>query len=439
MSKNEKKLETQLSFPLTLENVRLAIVGLGYVGLPLAVEFSKKFSTVGFDVDEERINQLKNGFDRTNEVTSSALIDAKDLSLVSDIQRLVCANVFIITVPTPVDRNKRPDLSHLKNASKTVGQVITRGSVVIFESTVFPGATEEVCVPILEKVSGLKFNEEFFVGYSPERVNPGDQARTIPNIVKITSGSTPDAAEFINKLYERIIEAGTFLAQSIQIAEAAKVIENTQRDVNIALMNELAMLFDRMGIDTGEVLKAANTKWNFINFSPGLVGGHCIGVDPYYLTHKAKAVDYHPEIILAGRRINDNMSSYISSTLVKAILRKFGSIEKKRVLVLGLTFKENCPDIRNSKVFDVVKDLEGFGLGVDVYDPWVDVKVSGLSSGTKLCTKPKKETYDAILIAVAHSYFLQMGIKSIKSFGKSGAITYDLKHMFEKDECDLRL
>ena len=329
MSKNEKKLETQLSFPLTLENVRLAIVGLGYVGLPLAVEFSKKFPTIGFDVDEERINQLKNGFDRTKEVTSSALIDAKDLSLVSDIQRLVCANVFIITVPTPVDRNKRPDLSHLKNASKTVGQVITRGSVVIFESTVFPGATEEVCVPILEKVSGLKFNEEFFVGYSPERVNPGDQARTIPNIVKITSGSTPDAAEFINKLYERIIEAGTFLAQSIQIAEAAKVIENTQRDVNIALMNELAMLFDRMGIDTGEVLKAANTKWNFINFSPGLVGGHCIGVDPYYLTHKAKAVDYHPEIILAGRRINDNMSSYISSTLVKAILRKFGSIEKK--------------------------------------------------------------------------------------------------------------
>ena len=439
MSKNEKKLETQLSFPLTLENVRLAIVGLGYVGLPLAVEFSKKFSTVGFDVDEERINQLKNGFDRTKEVTSSALIDAKDLSLVSDIQRLVCANVFIITVPTPVDRNKRPDLSHLKNASKTVGQVITRGSVVIFESTVFPGATEEVCVPILEKVSGLKFNEEFFVGYSPERVNPGDQARTIPKIVKITSGSTPDAAEFINKLYERIIEAGTFLAQSIQIAEAAKVIENTQRDVNIALMNELAMLFDRMGIDTGEVLKAAKTKWNFIDFSPGLVGGHCIGVDPYYLTHKARALDYHPEIILAGRRINDNMSAFVSSTLVKAILRKFGSVDEKRILILGLTFKENCPDIRNSKVFNVIEDLEGFGLSVDVFDPWVRAEVSQLPSGINLCVKPEKDTYDAIIISVAHTHFLQMGIKSIKSLGKSDAIIYDLKHVFGKDDCDLRL
>ena len=388
MSKNEKKLETQLSFPLTLENVRLAIVGLGYVGLPLAVEFSKKFSTVGFDVDEERINQLKNGFDRTKEVTSSALIDAKNLSLVSDIQRLVCANVFIITVPTPVDRNKRPDLSHLKNASKTVGQVITRGSVVIFESTVFPGATEEVCVPILEKVSGLKFNEEFFVGYSPERVNPGDQARTIPNIVKITSGSTPDAAEFINKLYERIIEAGTFLAQSIQIAEAAKVIENTQRDVNIAMMNELAMLFDRIVIDKGEVLKAANTKWNFINFSPGLVGGHCI----------ARSLLFNSQSQSCGLSSRDNScrtSNKRQHELIHIFDTRKGDFEKvrlnrKRVLVLGLTFKENCPDIRNSKVFDVVKDLEGFGLGVDVYDPWVDVKVSGLSSAQSYVRSPKR-------------------------------------------------
>ena len=303
----------------------------------------------------------------------------------------------------------------------------------------FPGATEEVCVPILEEVSGLKFNEEFFVGYSPERVNPGDRANTIPNIVKITSGSTPDTAEFVDKLYGCIIDAGTFLAQSIQVAEAAKVIENTQRDVNIALMNELAMLFDRMGIDTGEVLKAANTKWNFIDFSPGLVGGHCIGVDPYYLTHKAKALDYHPEMILAGRRINDNMSAYVSSTLVKAILRKFGSVDKKRVLILGLTFKENCPDIRNSRVFNVIEDLEGYGLSVDVFDPLVETEVSYLLSSTKLCKKPKKETYDAILISVAHSHFLRMGIKSIKSLGKSGAIIYDLKHLFTKEDCDLRL
>ena len=428
-----------MSFDLSLDNAKLAVVGLGYVGLPLAVEFARRYATIGFDIDGSRIDELRTGHDRTKEVSETALEASAKLELTNDNHRLTSANVFVITVPTPIDRNKRPDLGHLIAASQTVGRAIKPRSVIIYESTVYPGATEEECVPILEAVSGLKFNTDFVVGYSPERVNPGDRTNNITSIVKVTSGSTPEAAEFVDKLYGSIVTAGTFKANSIRVAEAAKAIENTQRDVNIALMNELAILFDRMGIDTEEVLNAAKTKWNFIGFTPGLVGGHCIGVDPYYLTHKAREFDYHPEMILAGRRINDSMSSHVASTLVKAVLQRSGTIRGKRVLIMGLTFKENCPDTRNSKVFDVVAELLSYGLMVDVYDPWV-TEPDGLNEDViKLDATPETAKYDAIVITVGHKLFQDMGIDKIKSFGVEGVITYDLKHLFSKDQCDLRL
>ena len=395
--------------------------------------------TIGFDIDGSRIDELRTGHDRTKEVSETALKASAKLELTNDHHRLTPANVFVITVPTPIDQNKRPDLGHLIAASQTVGRAIKHGSVIIYESTVYPGATEEECVPILEAVSGLEFNTDFVVGYSPERINPGDRTNNITSIVKVTSGSTPEVAEFVDKLYGSIVTAGTFKASSIRVAEAAKAIENTQRDVNIALMNELAILFDRMGIDTEEVLNAAKTKWNFIGFTPGLVGGHCIGVDPYYLTHKAREFDYHPEIILAGRRINDSMSSHVASTLVKAVLQRSGTIRGKRVLVMGLTFKENCPDTRNSKVFDVVAELLSYGLIVDVYDPWVTESGCSNEDFKILDAMPSKGAYEAIVITIRHKVFKNMGIDKIKSFGVEGAIVYDLKYLFPKDHSDLRL
>lgn len=428
-----------MSFDFSLDNAKLAVVGLGYVGLPLAVEFAKKYATVGFDIDGSRIDELRTGHDRTKEVSETALLASAKLELTNDNHRLKSANVFVITVPTPIDQSKRPDLGHLIAASQTVGRAIKKGSVIIYESTVYPGATEEQCVPILEAVSGLEFNTDFVVGYSPERINPGDPVNNITSIVKVTSGSTPEVAEFVDKLYGSIVTAGTFKANSIRVAEAAKAIENTQRDVNIALMNELAILFDRMGIDTEEVLNAAKTKWNFIGFTPGLVGGHCIGVDPYYLTHKAREFDYHPEIILAGRRINDSMSSHVASTLVKAVLQRSGTIRGKRVLIMGLTFKENCPDTRNSKVFDVVAELLSYGLIVDVYDPWVTESGGSNEDVIILDAMPRKGAYEAIVITVGHKIFKNMGIDKIKSFGVEEAIVYDLKYLFPKDQSDLRL
>ena len=428
-----------MSFGLLLEDVRLAIIGLGYVGLPLAVEFSKKYPTVGFDIDETRIAELNEGYDRTKEVSKDELRDAAGLEFTSDCKHLDAANVFVITVPTPIDQSKQPDLSHLIAASQMVGRSIARGAVIIYESTVYPGATEEECVPILETVSRLKFNVDFFVGYSPERINPGDQSNDITTIKKVTSGSMPEVGKFVNELYGSIITAGTFLVSSIRVAEAAKVIENIQRDVNIALMNELAILFDRMDIDTEEVLNAAKTKWNFIGFTPGLVGGHCIGVDPYYLTHKARVLNYHPEMILAGRRINDSMSSHVALTLVKAMLRRFGHVVGKHVLIMGLTFKENCPDTRNSKVFDVIDELNRFGLTVEVYDPWVNNTDPLGGRLAALVEEPTKGKYDAIIIAVAHREFRKLGIGHIRSFGVKDAITFDLKHLFPIMECNLRL
>jgi UDP-N-acetyl-D-glucosamine/UDP-N-acetyl-D-galactosamine dehydrogenase len=355
-----------------LKNARIAVIGLGYVGLPLAVEFGKKRAVIGFDINTARIAALKAGKDSTLEVSSEEFAEAKHLSFSSTMSELSVCNTYIVTVPTPIDEHKQPDLTPLIRASETIGQVLKRGDVVIYESTVYPGATEEDCVPILEKKSGLKFNVDFFAGYSPERINPGDKQHRLPNIRKVTSGSTPEAADFVNDLYSEIITAGTFKAESIRVAEAAKVIENTQRDLNIALINELAIIFNRMGIDTDAVLKAAGTKWNFLPFRPGLVGGHCIGVDPYYLTHKAQSIGYHPEVILAGRRLNDAMGPYVAGQIVKTMLKRGLTVKGARVLVLGLTFKENCPDLRNTKVVDVVRELEDYGIAVDVYDPWID-------------------------------------------------------------------
>lgn len=424
---------------MELENIKLAVIGLGYVGLPLAVEFGKNRRVVGFDINQPRIDALNKGHDVTMEVDDAELASASQLIFSTDPATLDDCNVYIVTVPTPIDEHKRPDLTPLIKASETIGKTLKRGDIVIYESTVYPGATEEDCVPVLEAVSGLGFNQDFFAGYSPERINPGDKQHRVTTITKVTSGSTPEIAELIDQLYGSIITAGTHKASSIRVAEAAKVIENTQRDLNIALVNELSMIFSRMGIDTEEVLQAAGTKWNFLPFRPGLVGGHCIGVDPYYLTHKAQAIGYHPEIILSGRRINDGMGSHVASELVKAMLHRRIQVNGARVLVLGLTFKENCPDLRNTRVVDVVKELQEYNISVDVHDPWINPAESEHEYGITPTAEPEQGAYDAIILAVGHHQFKALGADSIHGFGKPEHVLYDLKYTLPKDKVDLRL
>ncbi|HFE36939.1 MAG TPA: Vi polysaccharide biosynthesis UDP-N-acetylglucosamine C-6 dehydrogenase TviB [Gammaproteobacteria bacterium] len=424
---------------ITLDNTKIGILGLGYVGLPLAVEFGKKFDTIGFDIKAERVEELKSGQDSTLEVEPDELASATRLSYTADKKTLKDCNVYIVTVPTPIDKYKKPDLSPLIGASQLLGEVISKGDVIIYESTVYPGATEEDCVPILEQVSGLTFNEDFYVGYSPERINPGDKEHRVTTILKVTSGSTPEAAKYVDDLYQSIIVAGTHLASSIRVAEAAKVIENTQRDVNIALINELALIFNKMGIDTLEVLQAAGTKWNFLPFRPGLVGGHCIGVDPYYLTHKATEIGYHPEVILSGRRINDNMGGFIAGQVIKKMTKNRTQVVDSKILVMGLTFKENCPDLRNTRVTDIIECLESYHANVDVYDPWVNAEEAFDEYGVKIITEPAPGIYDAIILAVAHEQFVAMGADKLRTFGKPGAILYDVKALLPKDQVDGRL
>lgn len=424
---------------MQLADLRIAIIGLGYVGLPLAVEFGKKVSVVGFDIYQKRISELKNGQDHTLEVSPEELKQAAQLSYTSNLEDLKDCNFFIVTVPTPIDDYKQPDLTPLVKASTSIGKILKKGDIVVYESTVYPGATEEVCIPVLEEISGLKFNKDFFAGYSPERINPGDKLHRVTNILKITSGSTSEVADYVDEVYNLIIEAGTHKAPSIKVAEAAKVIENTQRDVNIALINELALIFNKLGIDTEEVLKAAGTKWNFLPFRPGLVGGHCIGVDPYYLTHKAQAIGYHPEIILAGRRLNDSMGAYVVTQLVKGMIKKKIQVEGSKVLVLGLSFKENCPDIRNTKVIDIVKELQEYQMDVDVYDPWIDSEETQHEYGITPVNQPTAGQYDAVILAVAHDEFKKMGIEAIRSLGKASHVLYDLKYVLAQSESDIRL
>ncbi|NYT80578.1 Vi polysaccharide biosynthesis UDP-N-acetylglucosamine C-6 dehydrogenase TviB [Alcaligenaceae bacterium] len=424
---------------MQIQDVKLAVVGLGYVGLPLAVEFGKKRPVLGFDINLRRVAELKEGRDHTLEVEPEELAQAKHLEFTHEAEHLARANVFIVTVPTPIDEYKQPDLTPLIRASETIGKVLKRGDIVVYESTVYPGATEEVCVPVLESISGLRFNEDFYAGYSPERINPGDKAHRVSTIKKVTAGSTPDVADLINELYGEIIVAGTHKAPSIRVAEAAKVIENTQRDVNIALINELALIFNRLGIDTQAVLEAAGTKWNFLPFRPGLVGGHCIGVDPYYLTHKAQSIGYHPEIILAGRRLNDSMGSYVVSQLVKAMTKRSIQVQGSRVLVMGLTFKENCPDLRNTRVVDIVRELGEYNIEVDVYDPWVDAEEAVREYGITPVANPRAGAYDGIILAVAHHQFVGMGANAIKALGKPEHVLYDLKYVLSADEADIRL
>jgi UDP-N-acetyl-D-galactosamine dehydrogenase len=417
----------------------IAIIGLGYVGLPLAVEFGKQYPTVGFDINEARLAQLQQGHDNTLEVDDAELAEATHLSYTSKLDDLRSCNIFIVTVPTPINEHKQPDLTPLLKASETIGQVLKKDDIVIYESTVYPGATEEDCVPVLERVSGLKFNRDFYCGYSPERINPGDKEHRVTTILKVTSGSTPEVAETVDQLYKSVITAGTHKAASIKVAEAAKVIENTQRDVNIGLINELALIFNKLDIDTEDVLKAAGTKWNFLPFRPGLVGGHCIGVDPYYLTHKAQSMGYHPEIILAGRRLNDGMGAYVASQLVKAMLKKRIHVEGARVLVMGLTFKENCPDLRNTRIVDIIAELKDYGAQVDVYDPWVNKAEAEAEYGISPIDQPDADSYDAMILAVAHREFATMGIEQIRNMGKSAHVLYDLKYVFPAGESDLRL
>jgi UDP-N-acetyl-D-galactosamine dehydrogenase len=424
---------------MTPEQIKLAVIGLGYVGLPLAVEFGKKRPVVGFDIHQGRIEALKQGHDSTLEVDDEELASAKHLSYSHNLDDLKACNVFIVTVPTPIDEHKKPDLTPLVKASETIGKVLKKGDIVIYESTVYPGATEEDCVPVLEKVSGLKFNQDFFAGYSPERINPGDKEHRVTTIRKVTSGSTPEIAEVVDKLYNEIITVGTHKASSIKVAEAAKVIENTQRDLNIALINELALIFNKMDIDTEAVLLAAGTKWNFLPFRPGLVGGHCIGVDPYYLTHKAQSIGYHPEIILAGRRLNDSMGEYVSSQLVKSLLKKRIQVDGAKILLLGLTFKENCPDLRNTKVVDIIKELKEYNIEVDVYDPWIDPKEAEHEYGITPITSLENGKYDGVILAVAHKQFKEMGIDAIRKLGKPAHVVYDLKYLFAPEQTDLRL
>ena len=424
---------------LRIQDVKLAVVGLGYVGLPLAVEFGKRLPVIGFDINTRRIEALKAGHDHTLEVSDAELAEAAQLSYTADRAELGKANVFIVTVPTPIDEYKQPDLTPLVKASETIGAVLKRGDIVIYESTVYPGATEEDCVPVLERVSGLKFNVDFYAGYSPERINPGDKQHRVSTIRKVTSGSTPEVADLVDALYRQIITAGTHKAPSIKVAEAAKVIENTQRDVNIALINELALIFNRLGIDTLDVLQAAGTKWNFLPFRPGLVGGHCIGVDPYYLTHKAQSIGYHPEIILAGRRLNDSMGGYVVSQLVKAMTKRRIQVQGSRVLVMGLTFKENCPDLRNTRIVDIVKELGDYNVDVDVYDPWVDPAEAVHEYGIKPVAQPEAGKYDAVVLGVAHHQFIELGADGIRKLGKADHILYDLKYVLPADQSDLRL
>ncbi|WP_375562458.1 nucleotide sugar dehydrogenase [Bernardetia sp. OM2101] len=414
---------------------KLAIIGLGYVGLPLAVEFGKKYSTIGFDINENRIEELKKGYDKTLEVDKEGLQESKQLSFTTSLEKLAEATIYIVTVPTPVDLYKKPDLTPILAASKTVGKVLKKGDIVVYESTVYPGCTEEDCVPILEKESGLKFNQDFFCGYSPERINPGDKEHTISKIKKVVSGSTPKIAEELNTLYKSIITAGTHLASSIKVAEASKVIENAQRDLNIAFVNELALIFDKMDIDTLEVLEAAGTKWNFLPFKPGLVGGHCIGVDPYYLTYKAESLGYHPEVILAGRRINDTMGVFVAAKVVKLMIQRSSSVKGARILVLGITFKENCPDIRNSRVIDVIREFQDFGANVEVYDPWADAAEVKHEYTLDLIKKPS-EKYDAIVLAVSHKEFDSLNFDTIKH---EKTVIYDIKGKFDKSKVTARL
>ncbi|EKO3729830.1 Vi polysaccharide biosynthesis UDP-N-acetylglucosamine C-6 dehydrogenase TviB [Vibrio metschnikovii] len=422
-----------------MDNFKLAIIGLGYVGLPLAVEFGKKYPVVGFDINSARLAELVNGHDSTLEVDDNELASAEYLTYSNSLDDLKECNVFIVTVPTPINEHKQPDLTPLIKASETIGNVLKPGDIVIYESTVYPGATEDDCVPVLERVSGLTFNKDFFCGYSPERINPGDKEHRVTTILKVTSGSTPEIAETVDQLYRSIITAGTHKASSIKVAEAAKVIENTQRDVNIGLINELSLIFNKLGIDTEEVLKAAGTKWNFLPFRPGLVGGHCIGIDPYYLTHKAQTVGYHPEIILAGRRLNDGMGAYVASQLVKAMLKKRIHVDGARVLVLGLTFKENCPDLRNTKVVDIIHELQDYGVQVDCYDPWINAKEAEHEYAISPISVPVAGQYDGIILAVAHDEFAQMGAAKIRSLGKTEHVLYDLKYVLPREQADLRL
>jgi len=422
-----------------LQDVKLAVIGLGYVGLPLAVEFGKRREVIGFDINQPRIDALKAGHDATLEVSDGELKQASKLFYSAALEDLRDCNVFVVTVPTPIDEHKRPDLTPLIKASESIGKVLKKGDIVIYESTVYPGATEEDCVPVLERVSGLKYNVDFFAGYSPERINPGDKEHRVTTIKKVTSGSTAEAAELVDSLYKEIITAGTHKASSIKVAEAAKVIENTQRDLNIALINELAIIFNKMDIDTESVLEAAGTKWNFLPFRPGLVGGHCIGVDPYYLTHKAQSIGYHPEIILAGRRLNDGMGAYVVSQLVKAMLRRRIHVDGARVLIMGLTFKENCPDLRNTRIVDIVQELAEYNIAVDIFDPWVNSDEAKLEYGITPIAEPAVNAYDGIVLAVAHSEFRMMGEKNIRKHGKAEHILYDLKYLLKAEEADLRL
>jgi UDP-N-acetyl-D-galactosamine dehydrogenase len=422
-----------------IRKCRIGIVGLGYVGLPLAVEFGKHYETIGFDVKPERIAQLRRGRDLTLEVTRAELKASGRLSFTTDLKGLRSCQVFIVTVPTPIDDYKRPDLTALRRASETVGAAMRRGAVVVYESTVYPGCTEEICVPILEKVSGMKFNRDFYAGYSPERINPGDKQHRLTTIRKVTSGSTPEAAEFVDRLYGSIVTAGTHRASSIRVAEAAKVIENTQRDVNIALINELALIFNRLGIDTEEVLEAAGSKWNFLPFRPGLVGGHCIGVDPYYLTHKAQEIGYHAEMILAGRRLNDNMALYVTGQITRLMATKRIHVKGARALVLGMTFKENCPDIRNSKVIDVVRELKSHGAQVDIYDPWANPSECLHEYGLRTVRELKPGRYDVAIVAVAHRQFRELGARGVRRLCKKNHVVYDIKHVFPAAATDGRL
>lgn len=423
----------------SLDNAKIGIIGLGYVGLPLAVEFGKKFETLGFDINKARVAELNSGADSTLECSPAELKEASQLTYSASKGDLKSCNIYIVTVPTPIDEHKQPDLTPLVKASEMLGTVVNKDDIIIYESTVYPGATEEACLPVVEQVSGLTFNKDFFAGYSPERINPGDKEHRVTNILKVTSGSNDEVAEYVDSLYRSVITAGTHKASSIKVAEAAKVIENTQRDVNIALINELSIIFNKLGIDTLEVLEAAGTKWNFLPFRPGLVGGHCIGVDPYYLTHKAQASGYIPDMIIAGRRINDGMGAYVVSQLVKQMLKKCIQVEGARVLVMGLTFKENCPDLRNTKVIDIIKELKEYNIEPDVVDPWCSNEESKHEYGIELTKSPAEGTYDAIILAVSHDEFKRMGAENIRKLGKGIHVLYDLKYVLPKDQVDMRL
>ena len=437
-SRNGAALLGQKTLELS-NQLKVGVVGLGYVGMPLAVEFARKYKVFGYDIDQHRIEELKSGFDRTNEVSREDLCESVNIRFSSELSELSEIDIFIVTVPTPVDSYKQPDLSPLKDASAAIGAIMKVGAVVVFESTVFPGATEEVCVPILEASSSKKLNEDFYVGYSPERINPGDRTHKLPNIVKVTSGSTPEVGDFLAELYGSIIKAGIYQASSIKVAEAAKVIENTQRDVNIALINELSLIFERLDLDTLEVLEAAGTKWNFLPFKPGLVGGHCIGVDPYYLTYKAQEVGYHPEVILAGRRINDEMGQHIVAVLVKEMIRKKVDIANSKVLVMGLAFKENCPDVRNSRVYEIIENLRSYSIAFDVFDPVVKPGIKHEGYFVKLVDEPSANTYDAIVVAVGHDDFKLIGLDKIRAWAKKDHVVFDVKGIFDRSEIDLRL